>query len=58
MEAMLHAIDEYRDDDERLIAAFKDDHLAPLIREQYTLLAQLDYDVANSTTDSPGSVPS
>jgi hypothetical protein len=51
MEAMLDAVDEYRDDDAHLIAAFKDDHLAPLIREQYTLLAQLEDDVANSTVD-------
>ena len=40
-----------RDDDAHLIAAFKDDHLAPLLREQYTLLAQLEDDVANSTVD-------
>lgn len=51
MEAMLNAVDEYRDDDAHSIAAFKDDHLAPLIREQYTLLAQLEDDVANSTVD-------
>lgn len=51
MEAMLDAVSEYRDDDAHLIAAFKDDHLAPLIREQYTLLAQLEDDVANSTLD-------
>ncbi|MBR0847195.1 hypothetical protein JQ543_05490 [Bradyrhizobium diazoefficiens] len=51
MEAMLDAVDEYRDDDARLIAAFKDDHLTPLIREQYTLLAQLEDDVANSIVD-------
>ncbi|MBR1188702.1 hypothetical protein [Bradyrhizobium sp. AUGA SZCCT0160] len=51
MEAILDAVDEYRDDDAHLIAAFKDDHLAPLIREQYTLLAQLEDDVANSTVD-------
>jgi len=51
MEALLDAVDEYRDDDAHLIAAFKDDHLAPLIREQYTLLAQLEDDVANSTID-------
>jgi hypothetical protein len=51
MEAMLNAVDEYRDDDANLIAAFKDDHLAPLIREQYTLLAQLEDDVANSAVD-------
>ncbi len=51
MEALLDAVDEYRDDDAHQIAAFKDDHLAPLIREQYTLLAQLEDDVANSTVD-------
>jgi hypothetical protein len=51
MEAMLDAVDEYRDDDVHLIAGYKDDHLAPLIREQYTLLAQLEDDVANSTVD-------
>lgn len=51
MDAMLEAVDEYRDDDAHLIAAFKDDHLAPLLREQYTLLAQLEDDVANSTVD-------
>ena len=51
MEAMLDAADECRDDDAHMIAAFKDDHLAPLIREQYTLLAQLEDDVANSTVD-------
>jgi hypothetical protein len=57
MEAMLDAVDEYRDDDAHLIAAFKDDHLAPLIREQYTLLAQLEDDVA-APSISDGSVPS
>jgi hypothetical protein len=51
MEAMLDAVDEYRDDDANMIATFKDDHLAPLIREQYSLLAQLEDDVANSTVD-------
>ena len=51
MEAILNAVDERRDDDAHLIAAFKDDHLAPVIREQYTLLAQLEDDVANSTVD-------
>lgn len=49
--ALLDAVDEYRDDDAHQIAAFKDDQLAPLIREQYTLLAQLEDDVANSTVD-------
>jgi len=51
MEAMHDAVDEYRDDDAQLIAAFKDDHLAPLIREQYTMLAQLEDDVANGVVD-------
>ena len=51
MEAILDAVDEYRDEDAHLIAAFKDDHLASLIREQYTLLAQLEDDVANGTVD-------
>lgn len=51
MEAILDSVDEYRDEDAHQIAAFKDDHLAPLIREQYTLLAQLEDDVANSTVD-------
>ncbi|MET4824714.1 MULTISPECIES: hypothetical protein [Bradyrhizobium] len=53
MEAMLNAAEEYRDDDAHFIAAFKDDHLAPLIREQYTLLAQMEEDVVNGTVDIP-----
>lgn len=51
MEAILDAVQEYRDDDAHDIAAFKDDHLAPLFREQYALLAQLEDDVANSAVD-------
>ncbi|WP_141697563.1 hypothetical protein [Bradyrhizobium yuanmingense] len=51
VDAIKTAVDEYRDEDAHFIAAFKDDQLAPLIREQYTLLAQLGDDVANGTVD-------
>jgi hypothetical protein len=45
------AVIEYRDDDARFIAAFKDDVVNPIIREQYKLLSLLEDDVANGSVD-------
>jgi hypothetical protein len=51
LDLMNVAVDEYRDDDARFIAGFKDDVVNPIIREQYAVLAVLEDDIANGNVD-------
>src|SRR5579872_2252965 len=49
LDLMHTALIEYRDDDARFIAAFKDDVVNPIIREQYGILSTLEDDIANGS---------
>ena len=51
LDLMNSAVAEYRDDDARFIAEFKDELVNPLIREQYKILALLEDDIANGSID-------
>jgi hypothetical protein len=51
LDLMNTAVAEYRDNDARFIAEFKDDVVNPLIREQYRVLALLEDDIANGNVD-------
>ena len=55
LDLMNTAVTEYRDDDAHFIAAFKDDVVNPITREQYRVLALLEDHIANGNVD-PASI--